>query len=72
MKECMYSVYGRRKNIIGAPKCEKKYGVIKLIFTNIAKACKSEKVTKIYNEHSLENEVMPPHMTFMLHHIDFS
>ena len=27
---------------------------------------------KFRNQHLLEMEVMPPHMTFMLHHIDFS
>ena len=29
-------------------------------------------LTKSRNKHSLEMEIMPPHMTFMLHHIDFS
>ena len=66
MKEYMYTV---DEKILLVSQNMKKLWFYQINFSDIAIACKSEKVTKIYNEHSLENEVMPPHMTFILHHI---
>ena len=51
------------------------YGKMTYICFNFnLKLCYNSKslLTKFRKKHSLEMEVMPPHMTFMPDHIDFS